>query len=224
MEMHDHEKSHKEKFQLERIALFSDAIFAIAITLLIIEIKVPELPKGHVTDRELGMSLIEMIPKFVGFFLSFFVIGLYWHAHHRLFRYVVRSSQKLLWANLLFMLPIVIMPFSTVFFSEYYNGALRVPLLVYMINISFSGLLSLRLWNIVGNPENHLTAGLDRVVLNYNRARAIFIPCIFIFTFCLSFISPWLSYLIPPFTPLGTKLIKNYYGKKYPALAKNGFE
>ena len=152
---------HKEKFQLERIALFSDAVFAIAITLLIIEIKVPELHSGEVSDDALLHGLAQIIPKFIGFLVSFFVIGLYWLSHHRLFKYVTASSQKLLWNNLFFLLPIVVMPFSTSFFSEYYSGSLRVPIGVYMTNISFAGFFSYRLWKIVGNPKYHLSNSMD---------------------------------------------------------------
>lgn len=211
----------KEKFQLERIALFSDAIFAIAITLLIIEIKVPEIETSSISDNALWHGLVLTLPKFIGFLVSFFVIGLYWLAHHRMFRYVTHTNQKLLWNNLLFMLPIVVMPFSTSFLSEYYNAALRVPLAVYMITISFAGFFSFRLWQIIGNPKNQLSNGLNKVILGYNSARALIIPSVFICAFLLSFINTWISYIIPPLTPLATKFIKRYYHKKYPEILKD---
>ena len=75
----------KKEFQLERMILFSDAIFAIAITLLVIEIKVPAFNRHTATDPQLQDSLAEMIPKFVGFLLSFMIIGAYWITHHRIF-------------------------------------------------------------------------------------------------------------------------------------------
>ena len=78
----------KDVFQLERIALFSDAVFAIAITLLIIEIKAPDIPMSTATDSSLLHSLVESIPKFIGFIVSFFVISLYWVSHHHMFYYV----------------------------------------------------------------------------------------------------------------------------------------
>ncbi|MFT3908664.1 MAG: TMEM175 family protein [Ferruginibacter sp.] len=89
--------NHKANFQLERIALFSDAVFAIAITLLIIEIKVPEIHTPTISDKQLWHQFIEIIPKFIGFFISFFVIALYWFSHHRVFKYVIHSNEKLLW-------------------------------------------------------------------------------------------------------------------------------
>ena len=85
----------RTEFQLERLILFSDAVFAIAITLLIIEIKVPELHEK--TNHEALVSMLRLIPKFVGFFIGFFVIATYWAAHHRIFRFV-RHLRR--WADL----------------------------------------------------------------------------------------------------------------------------
>ena len=219
-----YDDSHKEQFQLERLVLFSDAVFAIAITLLIIEVKVPEVHSEHVTDGELWHSLSAVIPKFAGFLVSFYVIGLYWLVHHRLFRYVTRSNQKLLWANLIFLMPIVVMPFSTAFLSEYYNGTLRLPLAVYALNISLTGFFCYRLWKIVGNPKFQLSTNLNKIVLRYNTARALIIPSLFILVLLLSFIRPWISYLVIPVIPLITRFIKRHYIKKYPDVMKSHLE
>lgn len=214
-----------EKFQLERTALFSDAVFAIAITLLIIEIRIPELHSDGLTDTELLHELPPIITKLIGFLISFFVIGLYWFSHHRMFRYVTRVNHKLLWNNLLFLLPIVIMPFSTSFLSEYYfNSSLRLPLAVYTITICLSGYFSFRLWKIIGNPANHLSHNLQKEQLSYNIARALTIPVVFVCALLLSFINIKLSYFIPPLAPLVTKLIKMWYRKKYPLAMKNMVE
>ncbi|WP_315818872.1 TMEM175 family protein [Paraflavitalea speifideaquila] len=81
---------------------FSDAVFAIAITLLVIEIKVPELEQEHLTEGALLKSLEHLFPKIIGFLISFFLIGNYWMVHHRLFGFVIDYNRKLLWMNLLF--------------------------------------------------------------------------------------------------------------------------
>src|SRR5437660_409606 len=117
----------KKEFQLERMILFSDAVFAIAITLLVIEIKVPPIDRHIATDDMLLKALDDMMPKFIGFFLSFIIIGAYWINHHRIFGYVISYSRQLLWINLLFLLMIVLMPFSTAFLSEYLLRGLKVP-------------------------------------------------------------------------------------------------
>ncbi|MBK9959255.1 MAG: DUF1211 domain-containing protein [Chitinophagaceae bacterium] len=90
----------RKEFQLERLILFSDAVFAIAITLLVIEIKIPELPHDSVTDKGLLIALRNLIPKFIGFLVSFLLIGQYWIVHHRLFGYVINFTDRLIWLNI----------------------------------------------------------------------------------------------------------------------------
>jgi len=94
---------------LGRILAFSDGVFAIAILLLLIDIGLP----ADTTVVNLGSTLIELWPKYLAFLLSFVVIGLYWSAHVRVFREIVRYDQNLIWLNLLFLLFIVVIPFST---------------------------------------------------------------------------------------------------------------
>ena len=93
----------RKEFQLGRMVLFSDAVFAIAITLLVIEIKIPELHGGHINDKALLVELKHLIPKFLGFIISFMLIGIYWTVHHRMFGYVTNYTPKLLRLNLLFL-------------------------------------------------------------------------------------------------------------------------
>ena len=74
--------SNDNKLALDRIIFFSDAVFAIAITLLALELRVPDMPTSQVA-AEMPQRLAGMMPKFVSFILSFVIIGSYWHAHHR---------------------------------------------------------------------------------------------------------------------------------------------
>src|SRR5215472_12474826 len=101
--MQKHRESILEKeFELERVSLFSDAVFAIAITLLVIDIKWPEMPENmaHIQfDRTLG----QLVFSFSGFVLSFFLIGRYWTVHLRLFRLVRKYDQGLINRNLLLL-------------------------------------------------------------------------------------------------------------------------
>ncbi|HRN38119.1 MAG TPA: TMEM175 family protein [Flavobacteriales bacterium] len=208
------EQDHNERFQLDRIAMFSDAVFAIAITLLILEMHIPDQRPGT-TDLDLLQYLDVSIPKFVGFLVSFFVIGQFWMAHHRMFRYLERSSQALLVSNLFFLLPIVIMPFSTAFFSEYFNGELRVPLAVYTATILLAGLLSFRLWHVALDPANKLGPPVEKVVLRYNSARALMAPAVFVLLFLVSFISKQAAFTLVPFILLSGWAVRRYFLRKH---------
>lgn len=214
----------KEIFQLERLAFFTDAVFAIAITLLILEIKIPEIHAEHSSDQVLWENLLSLIPKFIGFLVSFYVIGIYWLAHQSLTRYLIRTSRKFSWNNLLFLLPIVVMPFSTDLLGESENGTLRLPIIIYSLNISLAGFLNFRLWTIIGNPKNNLSTAINRIVLKYNKIRSIIVPAIFIFTMVLAFITAPVAYVFLPFTIGAGKLVRVYYLKKYPALMKSNLE
>lgn len=86
----------------ERVVFFSDAVFAIAITLLVLEIKPPHLEE--LNERALGHALLGLFPKFIGFVISFMITGLMWIEHHRIFRYIKDYDAGLLWRNLLLLL------------------------------------------------------------------------------------------------------------------------
>jgi uncharacterized membrane protein len=123
--------------QLERLTFFSDAVFAIAMTLLVIDVRLP--PLGHVSERELANALAELSPKFFAFILSFFVIGRFWLAHHRIFGLLARTSERLLWINLLMLLAIAFMPFPTALISE--HGSLSVAVMFYAASLLLLGVI-----------------------------------------------------------------------------------
>jgi uncharacterized membrane protein len=95
---------------VERVAFFSDAVFAIAITLLVIEITVPE---GDLTGAQLTHELGRLGPEFFSFGLSFWVIGRFWIGHHLTFQYLRRWDLPMLWIYLFWLACIVILPFPT---------------------------------------------------------------------------------------------------------------
>jgi uncharacterized membrane protein len=216
----DHlEKELRKEFQLERIILFTDAVFAIAITLLVIEIKVPaihEIHEGETIDGVLGHQLLRMIPLFIGFFISFFVIAQYWTIHHRLFGYLHDYSTKLLWSNIFFLLGIVLLPFSTAFFSEYFMNNAKLPFIIYLLNILFLASMNTRLWRIISEPKNKLSK-LDHktTFVKYYVTRSYLVPTVFTLAFAFSFINNWISAILLWAMPFYGILIKKYFKKKY---------
>jgi uncharacterized membrane protein len=128
--------------RLERLVFFSDAVFAIAITLLVIEIHVPKLAGGSTAEAlaELG----QLIPSFFGFALSFIVIGRFWIGHHNAMGHLANYTPRLLWPNLLLLMAIAFMPFATAFMAQ--NIGQLVPTLVYNVVLLVTALLS---WRVV---------------------------------------------------------------------------
>jgi uncharacterized membrane protein len=184
----------RTEFQLERLILFTDAVFAIAITLLVIEIRVPEL--HHATEADAVQGLLRLIPKFIGFFISFFVIAVYWVAHHRIFRFVHRLNNGLIWINLFFLLGIVLMPFTTAYQSEY--SMLRTPWIVYSINIIVVGLMQVRMQTYLRNRTHSLTLAHEHAHPDLDLFRPLSSPLVFAFSILLSFfVAPWMVRLVP---------------------------
>jgi len=198
--------------QLERIILFSDAVFAIAITLLVIEIKVPSLHGTEATEADLLHAIALLVPKFVGFLISFFLIGLYWTRHHLLFGYIADYSSKLVWLNLLFLLTIVLMPFSTGIFGEYSTPQtfhLKAPLIIYVLNICSTGVMLYVLWDYVGTPENGVAhPWLDPDVVKAAKRRAVVISLVFASVIPGSFVNAFFARYIPILLPVILRLAR----------------
>ncbi|HXC58094.1 MAG TPA: TMEM175 family protein [Steroidobacteraceae bacterium] len=127
---------------LERMLFFSDAVFAIAITLLIIEVHVPELPRGS-PAADYGTALAHLIPSVVGYVVSFLVIARSWITHHAAFAHSPRFDASLLWPNIQLLMIIAFMPFATAFLAK--NLGAVVPTLVYNVALMIASLLSVRL-------------------------------------------------------------------------------
>jgi uncharacterized membrane protein len=125
--------------ELERVVFFSDAVFAIAITLLVIDLKLPETA-DMASERGAWLALAATIPRLGGFVISFLVIGAYWVGHHRMFRYITRCDVSLLWRNLLLLMCVAFLPFPTSVFSEHLRG--QMPIVLYAGSLGLAGIAS----------------------------------------------------------------------------------
>jgi len=184
---HDIFESRKQ-FQLERIILFSDAVFAIAITLLIIEIKIPHF-EGHATQQQIGHALLEKLPDFIGFIISFAVIGQFWTNHHRMFGYITDYTPGLMWLNLLMLFWIVLMPFSNALIMEY--GNLDIVYLWYSLNLTLISLSLYFIWRYVGKHKKLCYMSGDDLFMKFAKRRSVIVTLIFLSGGLLTLL-PWL--------------------------------
>ena len=160
---HEHSPAHP----LERLIFFSDAVFAIAITLLIIEVHPPQLGM-HASDWAHIVALINLIPSFVAFFISFFVIGAFWAGHHRAFSLARHWSPGLIMPNIFMLAAIVFMPFATAYMGT--NMGQRVPTILYDVVLMATGLLNTRLVRLATSPPV-VDENADPIVVARTRAR-----------------------------------------------------
>ncbi len=182
--------SDKTEFQIERIAFFSDAVFAIAITLLVIEIHPPvfeELEKlQHIefTNLTALKEFLHFLPEFIGVVVSFFLISLNWRRHHQLFGILKNYNEKLITLNFFSLISIIFLPFSTAFLSKNYQhfwvNPLVLPFVVYSLNNLACAFFNYLLFRYALNPKNELYEPTDK--LDAERIKLEVLFPIFVFT------------------------------------------
>lgn len=208
---HDKSKMH---YQLDRISFFSDGVFAIAITLLVIEFKVPVIQ--HATDGLLWSSLAHMGWKLLGFIISFFIVGYYWSVHHRIFGYVNDYTSRLIWLNLLFLFSVVLLPFSSGLLGEYSSELeLHIPYGIYVLNIVLTAIMNVVLWLYISNPQKKLlTHEISPERIRLGLYFTFVVPSMFLLSFLMTLKFPIVGRLIPAFIPLILKYGLNGLAKR----------
>jgi uncharacterized membrane protein len=128
--------------EYDRVLFFSDAVFAIAITLLVVGLRVPDLPARLI---DAGQQLRAVEPRIFAFFLSFAVIGLFWTGHHSIFRYITALDRVLILINLLFLGTIAFLPYPTALLGA--TGTSQAPAtILYAACVGAVGLGELAIW------------------------------------------------------------------------------
>lgn len=130
-----------------RLEGFSDGVFAIIITLLVLDLRVPR--EGALRQLPLGEALLRNWPAYVGFVLSFLQVGVLWANHHTMFHYIRRADHLLKAFTLLFLLAVAALPFTTALLAEYVRGDesdSRLAALLYAGAMGVSGLFFNAAW------------------------------------------------------------------------------
>ena len=131
---------------LERVGALSDGLFAIAMTLIVLEIRVPELGP-HATDGDIATALGALAPRFVTYLLSFLTLGIFWNGQQTQLSYLARGNRDLAWLSLLFLAIVALFPFTTSLLAEYLES--RLALGLYWLDIAFCGLALLAIWTYI---------------------------------------------------------------------------
>ncbi|AHG00105.1 hypothetical protein HALLA_16165 [Halostagnicola larsenii XH-48] len=126
----------------DRIEALSDGVFAIVLTLLVLQFTVPDVPANR-AGTELAGALADQLALLFSYLLSFFVVGIYWIVHHNLFRQIDRHDRLLLYLNLVFLLAVSFLPFPTELLGVY---STRLTWTLYALNVSLVGLVLTTLW------------------------------------------------------------------------------
>jgi uncharacterized membrane protein len=128
---------------VERLAALSDGLFAVAMTLLVLDLKVPA-SRAIESDQALLAALAELLPRLMIYLMSFLTLGIFWVGQQTQLSHFARSDRHLTWIHLAFLFTISLMPFSTALMAEFIT--LRTALLLYWLNILAFGALLLASW------------------------------------------------------------------------------
>jgi uncharacterized membrane protein len=171
----------------QRLEAFSDGVFAIVITLLILGIRIPE-----VQPAMLGEALSKMLPQVFTYVLSFFVVGLYWFAHHRVSQQVKQINGTFIWLNFVWLLTVSVMPFPAALLAGF--PLQRLPIAVYGIDLILANVTGfLIIVYLKRHPELCVTpispAALRSQATVYAITNGVYVVAI-----GLAWVSPWVSY------------------------------
>lgn len=165
-----------------RVEAFSDGVFAIAITLLILEIKVPTPNQGN-----LAAALLRQWPSYVAFLLSFVYIGVMWINHHRMFTLIRRSTDVLLVLNLLLLLGVTVVPFPTAVLAAHLGGpGERTAALIYNATFVLIAIFFNLLWrHVIKHRLLHEQAALNaaQIAAQYILGPLMYLACLVIALF-----------------------------------------
>ena len=149
---------------VERLAALSDGLFAVAMTLLVLDLKVP-VAQGIESDQALLGALWQLAPRLVVYLMSFLTLGIFWVGQQAQLSHFARSDRHLTWIHLVFLFSVSLMPFSTSLMAEFIT--LRTALLLYWLNILALGAVLYGSWRYAtraGLVEAGLAALIERSV------------------------------------------------------------
>jgi uncharacterized membrane protein len=174
------------EIEYDRVLFFSDAVFAIAITLLIVDLRVPDIP--HVQS---GQLLRHAIPQIGGFAYSFAAIGLFWLAHHGLFRHIKGLDRRLVLLNLLFLGTIAFVPYPTALLSA---AGDQVPATVfYAASLAAVGLAEAAVWLYAIRIRELALPRVSPAVRRWVLLRILRTPVIFMLSIPVAVLQPNLA-------------------------------
>ena len=182
-----------EMMSTARMEAFSDGVFAIIVTLLILSIRMPQLPRDQVA-RQLPGQLLQLWPHVLSYVLSFLVVGVYWVAHHNLCKVIVRSDRGLLWLNNLFLMLAAFLPYPAALLGEY--GDQQIIIVLYAATLLMTGGCLSLLWFYCTHHRRLVNPKMSRKLVRLVHVKILILPVVAVGAVCISFFSPRLSILV----------------------------
>jgi uncharacterized membrane protein len=187
------EQHRRFAFGLERLVFFSDAVMAIAITLLVIDVRLPVITEPATSEAILA-AFRDVVPDLFAFTISFVVIAAFWLGHYRAFRWIARLDGRLIGINFVFLFLIALLPFPTSVVAS--HGAKTASVVFYAAIVMAGGLASSLLWIYPMLITDLGVASVTREIARRVAWRTLAVPVVFALSIPVAFVNPTLAELL----------------------------
>ncbi|MBS1494238.1 MAG: DUF1211 domain-containing protein [Bacteroidetes bacterium] len=176
--------------KIQRTEALADGVFAVAMTLLVLDIKVPISDAIH-SEADLLTALGKLLPTMLSYFMSFMTLGIFWMAHSSQYSYIERTDRHLNWISIFYLMFVSLVPFTTAFINEHDNYRLSIGL--YWLNILMLGILIYIHWSYAYR-HNFIASEFDKEAINKAiKKRILIAQTLYAFGALLCFINTNLS-------------------------------
>ncbi len=179
----EQERIQEASLELERIIFFSDAVIAIAITLLSVQIYLPQ----DIDVNHLSQEIFSLLPKFGIYALSFLIVGNYWVIHHRVFRNIKDYDTTLIWLNVFFLLCIAFMPVPSTVIGRFPTE--RSAIIFFDISLAITGIAQASIWWHATNKHHLIPKDFSPALVTWGKQRSLIPPIVMLLSIALSFVS-----------------------------------
>jgi uncharacterized membrane protein len=200
-----------------RLESLSDGIFSTVMTVLVLSLSVPIIASRTIASEnsQLALSLRGLVPDILSYVISFAILGAFWIRHHSMFAYVTTVNRTLLWLNIVFLMTIGFIPFSTALLGRY--PLLELSLVIYGLNLVGTSVSSQVLWIYSARSRLIARDSMDEEIISKINNRMTLGPIAYIIAIAISFYDPTVTFIIYIVT-LFFFVFNTGYGFKFPGL------
>ena len=163
-------------------------------TLLVLEIAVPQLTRSEVAAGELSKRLLELWPLIMSYAMSFIILGFFWIYHHILFHYIKRANRVFVWLTVFYLMFIAFIPFSTALLGEYHDQ--QISVVIYGINLAVAAFWTHLQWRYATKDRRLVDSDLDATLITIMSRSSLIGPIFYLIAVALSFVSTWISLVL----------------------------
>ena len=169
---------------MDRLMALTDGVFAIAITILVLDLRVP----ADIAPRELSAHITDLVPEFISYAISFAVIAIYWQAQREVFDDIERNDAVLTWLTLVFLMAIAFLPFPTLLIGEFFTK--QISVVFYAADAAVASLLLVGISWYARHGHRLVPEDVDDERGRLRTAQGLAVPVVFLASIAVSFWSP----------------------------------